>query len=97
MNQNAPDSINHLKFFSESIPPNPLACVQLISLFIYESIVICYSEFSQIINQNASIVACHQFSYIDYLLYKKILVFVKKNRQQTNQYVYHHFSKCSAS
>ena len=37
IHQNAPDCINHFKIFSGSMPPNPLACVLLISLFQYES------------------------------------------------------------
>ena len=35
IHQNAPDCIHHFKIFSRSMPPNSLACVQLI-LFLYE-------------------------------------------------------------
>ena len=37
VHQNAPDCINHFKIFSESMNPNTLACVQMISLCLYES------------------------------------------------------------
>ena len=48
--QKPPDCTNHFKNFAGSMPPNPLACVQLISVFLYESGHFS-SEFFQNINQ----------------------------------------------
>ena len=50
IHQNAPDCIHHFKIFSGSMPPNSLACVQLI-LFLYEGSHF-YSEFFQNIYKN---------------------------------------------